>query len=394
MATAVALAATIALAGAATAWAGTTAAPVLTSPVAGATQNTLSVSYSLPDTPLPNSVTLTFANQTTSQSWVLTMDNSQTQSVSLNPHAPITSPAVVSVAGPSSSLADGVYDVTLSYQDSSADPQASATSTGWTLDTTTLAPTLQVPTGGTDGSALEIALTLPEAPLSGSAALTFTGPTTVSLLLSAATAGSRSLTLDPSSLSPTAGVSQITPAGATLPDGTYTVSLRYQDALGNPSATTQQTGVVISSAPPASPPVTAPTPTQTPTPTPTPVATPAAPPSNAFTLLSARRHGARGAIALRLSLPDAGTVTVLGTCAPGPAGRHRTTCTRRGTAATTGARTLRLTVAATARGRRLLTRDRRSDRALRVRVTVTFTPAGGSPSLRTVTVTVLKHRRR
>ena len=103
------------------------------------------------------------------------------------------------------------------------------------LDTVTQTPTLTAPVSGTSycGS-LSIAYTLPEAALAGSVKLTFTGTTTVVLTVanSEGTAGAHAFSF--STANPTASP-QIA-SGSAIPDGAYNIVLSYQDAAGNPAA--------------------------------------------------------------------------------------------------------------------------------------------------------------
>jgi hypothetical protein len=383
-----------------------TAPPVVTSPAASTTQNTVPVSFSVPDVPLSGSVALTFTNTSSSATTTLTLTNAQAANFTLNLASLATSPSVTSVAG-SNTLPDGTYDVALAYRDIYGHAAASTIEHNWTLDTVTTPPTLPAPTGGTNGTSLDVRYALPEAPLAGSPTLTLSGATTVTLTLAAATAGSGSLTLDPGDPSVSSGVAAISPAGATLPAGTYTATLSYQDALGNPAASTQVGGVVISDAVPAAPASAAPT-TSTPgrptTPvTTSPVSTPA--PPSAFALVHPAASRGDGTIRLALRLPGGGTVELLGTHSRpggGPLARaalgalepgwDRLAYARRVTSAG-AAGLLHLTLAPNATGRRLLARERRLGNPLHIRVWIRFTPTGGTASTRHVTIAVLAGRR-
>jgi len=356
--------------------------PTLTAPAASTADNTIPVELSLPDTPAAGTVDLRFENLSTSAVTTLTLADSATQSFTLDPTNLLADVGATGVQSTSAtSLPDGSYDVTLSYQDVQSDPAASVTVDDWTLETTTPAPTLSPPTGGTAGSELGIQYDLPEAPLGGSATLTFSGPATVTLGL-ASTSGPQALLLDPAALAVAGAVTSVSPSGAALPAGTYTVALSYRDALGNPAASAVQGGVVISAAPaPSSPPTAAPTPTA---PAPTAPTTAGAGAPAVFALVDAHRRGARGAITVEVTLPGAGAVGVTATAA----GSRRLVTFGRATLTTAGGR-LAVVLHPTRAGRRLLARRHR----LTVQVLVRFTPTGGSPSTALATVRLRARRR-
>ncbi|MDB6174663.1 MAG: repeat containing protein [Chthoniobacteraceae bacterium] len=115
-----------------------TEAPTLSAPVMNAlSKNPLNVAFTLPETALAGSVQLSF---TGSVNRTLTLAGSQEKigahSFSFDPAAPTASAAVAS----GSSIPDGIYTVTLSYQDMQGNQAASEFSTDVVLDTT--APTL------------------------------------------------------------------------------------------------------------------------------------------------------------------------------------------------------------------------------------------------------------
>jgi methionine-rich copper-binding protein CopC len=381
-----------------------TAPAVVTHPVAAATQNTIPVTFSLPDAPLANSVTLTFVNTSNSATTQLTLTNATTANFILNPANLAASSSVTTVVG-SNTLPDGTYDVVVAYRDTNGHSVASTVENGWTLDTHTTPPTLPAPTGGANGSPLSVQFTLPEAPLAGSPTLTLTGPTTVTLRLAASTAGTASFTLDPSDPSASSGVVGVSPVGATLPAGTYTATLAYQDALGNAAATAQVSSVVVSAAPPAVAPVTS---TSSPTPAPvvlTTSPTAALPPSNVFALARpAAASAASGAVTLAVRVPGAGTIALLGTHsrpADGPLAHSALGALEpgwdrlaygRASTSSTAAGLLHLTLAPDTTGRALLARERRRGNPLHIRVWISFTPSGGTARTRPVTVEVLAGR--
>ncbi len=114
----------------------TTQAPTLTSPTSSSLQNTLQLTYSLPEVPTSGTVTVAFNDGTTTTT--LTMGDSQSVNTTVN-LSTLTSTSGVSSAT-ASSLADGTYTVTLSYQDYLGNPASTAVASSVTLDTIALAP--------------------------------------------------------------------------------------------------------------------------------------------------------------------------------------------------------------------------------------------------------------
>jgi 6-phosphogluconolactonase (cycloisomerase 2 family) len=108
--------------------------------------------------------------------------------------------------------------------------------------------------------------------------------------------------------------------------------------------------------------------------------------SNAFEVLAVN-HASNGTIKLTLKLPGPGSVVVLGTHAA--TGGGGTLNLGRFELRVTRAGTLHITVKPNAAGRRLITRNRRHGSALHIRVVITFTPKGGRPRVRALTVPVL-----
>ncbi len=218
----------------------TTLAPTLIAPVTSfVTSSPISVSFSLPGAALPGSVKLSFgATQ-------LRLANSQgtigAHSFTFDPSNPTASLEVVSGAP----LPDGVYSVTLSYQDLLGNPLASAVSTNVTVDTATRAPTLTAPaTNAVVGSPVSVSFSLPEAALPGSVTLSF-GSTVLVLEAAMETAGAHSfdfVTDDPANSTAVA-------SGAPIADGVYAVTLSYRDALGNPLAQVVSTNVEVDAVP-------------------------------------------------------------------------------------------------------------------------------------------------
>lgn len=110
----------------------TTEAPTLTSPTSTSTQNTLQLTYSLPEVPTAGTVTVSFDNGTTTTT--LTMGNSQSVDTTVNLTSLSSTSGVSSATA--STLADGTYTVTLSYQDYLGNPASTAVATSVIIDTT------------------------------------------------------------------------------------------------------------------------------------------------------------------------------------------------------------------------------------------------------------------
>lgn len=111
-----------------------TQTPTLTSPTSTSTQNTLQLTYSLPEVPTAGSVTITFNDGTTTTT--LTMGNSQSVDTTVNLANLISTTGVTATTA--ASLADGTYTVTLSYQDYLGNPASTDVETAVVIDTTVL----------------------------------------------------------------------------------------------------------------------------------------------------------------------------------------------------------------------------------------------------------------
>jgi hypothetical protein len=112
-----------------------TAAPVLDSPSSGAlTRSPVSVSFNLPEPALPGSVKLDFNDgiETRTLTLATSMEGQGQHSFGFNPANPTAAPEVATGAA----IPDGVYSVTLSFQDIGANPAATASTANVTIDTT------------------------------------------------------------------------------------------------------------------------------------------------------------------------------------------------------------------------------------------------------------------
>jgi hypothetical protein len=109
-----------------------TQTPTLTSPASDSVQNTLQLTYSLPEVPTPGTVNVSFNNGTTTTT--LTMGNSQSVDTAVNLVSLASTSGVASATA--GSLADGTYTVTLSYQDYLGNPMSTDVSSNVIIDTT------------------------------------------------------------------------------------------------------------------------------------------------------------------------------------------------------------------------------------------------------------------
>ena len=225
-----------------------TVIPTLTTPAASSrVKNPVAVSFLLPEAALSSSVKLIFDNGTaqTVLSLASTQESAGTHAVNFNPADPVgTSGGVISSG---SAIADGVYSVTLSYQDPLGHAAATATSTSVTIDTFTMTPTLGAPAAGlVTKSPVSVSFTLPEAGMSGTVVITFDDGITqrpLTLASSQSSVGSHGFTFIPTAPTTSSGGAII--SGSAIPDGVYTVRLSYQDSLGNAAASVINSNVRI-----------------------------------------------------------------------------------------------------------------------------------------------------
>ncbi len=231
-----------------------TVPPVLISPTSSSSNldsDSLSISYSLPVAMLNGSLTLTFIPTSGGVTNTITLADVSTgaHSFTLTPNGGVQSDGHV-VSATHDTIADGVYTVVISYQDSFGDPAATASVTGVIIYPPTAVPTLISPatdSTNTDTSALTVSYSLPQSMLSGSLVLTFIpiSGSTNTIYLSDVSSGSHTLSLTPAGGVQSAnGVSYAT--SDTIADGTYTVTLSYQNSYAAPATSTSNTNVVIS----------------------------------------------------------------------------------------------------------------------------------------------------
>lgn len=140
---------------------------------------------------------------------------------------------------------DGVLDVTSTSQ---VDSKVAVFLNAGEFDgDVTLPPTLTAPTTGTvTTTPVTVAYTLPEDALPGSVTISFTSGATYRELIVASegeSAGAHSFSFNPANPGESSAIQS---ASTAIKDGTYTVYVSYQDAVGNPAvASLPSTGVVI-----------------------------------------------------------------------------------------------------------------------------------------------------
>jgi uncharacterized delta-60 repeat protein len=184
-----------------------TQTPTLTAPASNTfIKGSLNVSFTLPETALPGSVTLTFDDGTPH---LLSLANTQESAGNHSFSFTVTNPTASAQIATGTAIPDGVYTVNLSYRDAASNSPAAAGTVNVRIDTA--APTI----GGTF------------APLVAS-----TGATGTVVL------GNYTGQASTSDNFGVTGITQSPPAGSPLNAGTTTVTLTARDAAGNTASTT------------------------------------------------------------------------------------------------------------------------------------------------------------
>ncbi len=205
--------------------------------------NPVGVSFSLPEAAMDASVKLTFDNGIAPRVLNLSslVETPGSHSFTFNPADPGSTPEITN----GDIIPDGIYTVTLSYQDAQGNAGAVDSSAAVRLDTQTFAPILTSPASSTTAAnPIAVSFTLPEAPLAGSVKLNFNNGISSKLLTLSAiveSMGSHGFSFDPGNLNSALEIA----SGDTIPDGTYEVTLTYQDSLGNPVAGDSSTNVNV-----------------------------------------------------------------------------------------------------------------------------------------------------
>ena len=131
--------------------------------------------------------------------------------------------------------------LSIASNDSTVNPFTIAL-TGTGVDLTTQTPTLTLPASSSIvGNPISVSFTLPEAAKAGTVKLSF-GANVLTLTSAEETTGTHAFSFNPAN--PPATAAAIA-SGAAIPDGTYTVTLSYQDVPGNTAATATSTSVKV-----------------------------------------------------------------------------------------------------------------------------------------------------
>lgn len=223
-----------------------TEAPTLSSPATESTVGTsLTVSAVIPEAVLTSSLKLTFTPASgTPIVWTL-KETVGAINFTINPNLDPTLSSYIKSAT-STAIPEGIYTVSLSYQDQYSNPIATATSTNVNFGgNITLAPTLSSPaSSSTVGALLTVAGLIPETALANSIRLTFTpkiGPA-IYWTLNDPPNGVLNFSVNPNT-DPALNADVSSASSTSIPKGMYTVSLSYQDQLGNPTASVTSTNV-------------------------------------------------------------------------------------------------------------------------------------------------------
>ena len=227
--------------------------PIFISPAANSTNNyTTTVAYELTEPAASGTVQIKF-EPVNGQSPICTLTLTAayaTQGVhtfTFNPTDPAASSAVASVSPVGGKVFDARHKITLSYQDALGNAAASAEIDNVKFDTATLTPTLSGPLNegilsSAVGGVSRVEINLPEAAKPGSVKLTLKkGSDSYELTIGTLgeSAGPHAIVFNPAAQPPFAGNQNFpSVSGPVVPDGTYdSLTLSYQDALGNPAAT-------------------------------------------------------------------------------------------------------------------------------------------------------------
>lgn len=124
-----------------------------------------------------------------------------------------------------------------------SNPQGIAIGPDVTADLATQSPILTSPLSSSNNTrSLAIAFTLPESASAGSVSMNFSDGGSTNTTITLNDTASASFTLD---LADIAGSSHVVSTTGPVPNGTYSITLSYQDYLSNPASTTTNTNVII-----------------------------------------------------------------------------------------------------------------------------------------------------
>jgi len=226
----------------------TTLTPSIATPLTNSVSTgTSTITYTLPESALSGSKQIKIAQNGTTLTTLIVSDVN-TATLSLNfKNLVSTLNSIASVTG-TSSIPDGTYSVTFSYQDLYSNAVASA-SINLTLDTRTEAPIVSSPLSGNSySSKIPISLTLGEPYLAGSAKIIFVNSnnlrdtlTLVDNILSQTFTITTKNVLNTNIISTTKNI---------IPDEVYSIIIQYQDQYGNPVNSVTISNITIQNATP------------------------------------------------------------------------------------------------------------------------------------------------
>lgn len=224
-----------------------TAEPILTKPVTSdpiaLTPLQANVSYRLPEQASTASVLLTFEGA--SFTAIYHLSNTSGTDVSLLEDFLFAQPDNCTPC--LSAAPQGLYNVTLSYQDYLGNTASSVMVYDVMVDQETLAPTLLSPDSGYLGyDQFNVSYTLPEA--ASVVKLWIVGDETLVLTLDPSLLEA-SFVFDNSALTASPSGVVLDVNGTSLPTGCYTMHLAYQDAYENPSTSSASVDVVLDTTP-------------------------------------------------------------------------------------------------------------------------------------------------
>lgn len=220
--------------------------PDVTSPQADTTYSgSFTVSYFLDDSPQMGTVKMTFSDGETD--YIFTLQDGAFGSFTFDPTD--TTSAFDVASATHDSIPSGTYTVTFSYTGFELGERSSVFE-NVSLDFTTETPIFSSPSSSSTVGDISFSYSLPETPKDGTVTLVFADEeeSGITLNLGSDTFGAFSWdpTTDPAELS------EVTSATASsLAEGTYTVTLSYQDEYENTAATAQATNVTIDKTPPS-----------------------------------------------------------------------------------------------------------------------------------------------
>ncbi len=193
-----------------------TPSPTISWPLSNTRESTLLFRYTLPVDALPGSAKI--IAQPSNTEW--TLPNERGEDLSFTPT--------------NVQLADGVYSFILTYQDALGNAPATTIVSNVTLDLRTTIPELLEPERAAYNQ-IPVSFELPEEALPGSVTLTINNELVTAHIT--VEDSIETLTLNPKSLATSNHVTNTNIAS--LPDGTYSITLSYRDSDNHPEATSE-----------------------------------------------------------------------------------------------------------------------------------------------------------